>query len=68
MKTEPDYSAAMILYAAYLMGMIQETGGIKEAMSEEDFLRLLPVDRERNVNLMKELIAPNAKTASEKRS
>ena len=37
-QKEPDYACASIIYAAYVMGVIGETGSAKNAMSEDDFL------------------------------
>ena len=67
-QKEPDYACASIIYAAYVMGVIGETGSAKDAMSEDDFLSVMPFDRERNMEMMSQLVLPNRAKASAKRS
>lgn len=68
LNTEPDYSMAMIFYAAYVMGLIDDGKDLKEAIPEEEFLDLLPFDRPSNMELVRKLVAPNQAKASTKRS
>lgn len=68
MMTEPDFASAEIIYAAYLMGLIAETGNVKDAMDEFEFLSFMPRDRELNMNVMSKLVLPNRAKASTKRS
>lgn len=57
-----------ILYAAYLCGLIDETGSLDGAMTEGEFLEVCPNDYSLVARTATELIAPKASEDSDSRS
>lgn len=54
----------VVLYAAYLCGVIEEDGDAKGAMSEEDFMRAVPYDPQAMNDAIMGLIGPKGRRAS----
>lgn len=59
-----EIEGIVILYTGYLCGIIAQGGDLDEAMDFEEFLSVLPVDREDVGNAVGMMIAPKKMKAS----
>lgn len=67
LQAEPDLQSAVILYTAYLCGLIQLQGSLDGSMSQDEFLSSMLGYREYDGVILAQLFAPNPQMASVKR-
>lgn len=67
MADEPEYYQMIVLYAAYFGGAIVD-GKDKPEMDFDEFVDAMNQNRQYNARIFQEIMAPNRKKASAKRS
>lgn len=68
LQKEPDLQTAILIYVAYLCGLINQEGSVDGARSQEEFLAGMLGNRNYDGETFIKLFAPNPTTASATRS
>lgn len=62
---QDEFDNIQVLYTGYLCQQIQDSGDTKDALSYDEFIDIMPMDRQEIVKALGMLVAPKKTMASE---